>query len=94
MRFKSRAGKRIIKMTKEIIRMVTWNFKRGAWTSTMSPSPSKNTIPLKRSAASSCGREGNGGIGVCVDEDEGVCVDTGDGRRKGREQGRGRRMVF
>lgn len=67
----------------------------------MSPSPSKNTMPLKRSAVSSCdkeGVEGNGGMGVCVDE--GVCVgvdvDTGEGRGRGKgsERGRGRGMAF
>ena len=58
----------------------------------MSPSPSKNTIPLKRSALSSCGKEGvegkgdiDEGVGVCVNV--GVCVGTGDGRGKGWDRG-------
>ena len=79
--------------------MITWNFKRGAWTSTMSPCPSKNTIPLKRSALSSCGKEGvegkggvDEGVGGCVNV--GVCVGTGDGRGKGKGKGWDRGVLF
>lgn len=43
--------------------IVTWNFKRGAWTSTMSPNPSMYTMPLNRSAGSSRGVEGVEGRG-------------------------------
>lgn len=58
--------------------ILTWNFKRGAWTSTMSPNPSMYTMPRKRSAGSSRGVEGVGGKGgrVLV-----VCVGCGGGGR-------------